>query len=72
MWSVELFEFSLEYQSWGLIKAQVLTDFIVELSPPMADDEHEWEWTLYLSGSSNDKGSVILEDVNEVSIEQSL
>ena len=38
-WLVELSELSLEYRPWGPIKAQVLTDFIVELSPPVTDEE---------------------------------
>ena len=41
----------------------------------MADDDKEWKWTLYVNESSNNKGSgsrVILEDINGVSIEQSL
>ena len=74
-WSVELSEFSLEYRPHGLIKAQVLADFIVELSPPMVNEDKEQKWTLYVDGSSNNEGSgarVILEDMNGVSIEQSL
>ena len=41
----------------------------------MVEDEQEQQWTLYVDGLSNDKGSearVILEDMNRVSIEQSL
>ena len=74
-WSTELFELSLEYRPRGSIKAQVLIDFIVELPPPMTDSNKEWKCTLYVDGSSNNKGSgagVILEDMNGVSIEQSL
>ena len=53
----------------------MLADFIVELSPPLTDNDHEQKWMLYVDGSSNNKGSrarVILEDMNGVSIEQSL
>lgn len=45
------------------------------MSPAMADDELEWKWTLYIDGSSNDKGSgvgIILEDANGVFIDQYL
>ena len=74
-WLVELSEFSLEYRPRGPIKAQVLANFIVELSPSITNDNKEQKWTLYVDDSSNDKGSraqVILEDMNGVSIEQSL
>ena len=73
--SIKLSEFSLEYRPQRLIKAQVLGDFIVELSPPMANDDKEWKWTLYIESLSNNKGSrarLILEDVNGVFVEQSM
>ena len=41
----------------------------------MAEDEWERKWTLYVNGSSNNKGSgarVILKGMNGVSIEQYL
>ena len=66
-WSVELSKFNLEYRPRGLIKAQVLTNFIVELSPPITNEEEKRKWTLYVDGSSNNKGSlagVTLEDRN--------
>ena len=72
---MELSEFSLEYRPRGPIKAQVLAKFIMDLSPPMFEDDKEWKWMLYVDGSSNNKGSgagVILEDMNGVSIKQSL
>ena len=72
---MELSEFSLEYRRRGLIKAQVLAIFIAELLPPMANEDKERKWTLYVDNLSNNKGSgagVILEDKNGVSIEQSL
>ena len=62
---VEIFEFSLEYKAWGPIKAQVLADFIVELSPPITIEEEKQTWKLYVDRLSNSKGSgagIILED----------
>ena len=53
----------------------MLANFIMELSPPMANADKEQKWTLYADGSFNNKRSgagVILEDMNGVSIEQSL
>ena len=41
----------------------------------MVNEDKEQKWTLYVDGSSNNEGSgarVILEDMNGVSIEQSL
>ena len=72
---LELSEFILEYRPWRSIKAKFLIDFIVELSPAITDDDKEWKWTLYVDDLSNNRGSgvgIILEDVNRVSIEQSL
>ena len=53
----------------------MLADFVVELSPLVAEDDKEQKWTLYVDGSSNNKeskASVILEDASGVSTEQSL
>ena len=53
----------------------MVADFIVELSPPMVEEDKEQKWTVYMDGSSNNKGSgagVILEDMNAVFVEQSL
>ena len=75
VWSMELSEFSLEYRPHRHCKAQVLPNFIVELSPPMAEDDKERKWMLYIDDSSNNKGSedgVNLEDMTGVSIKQSL
>ena len=65
----------MKYRPQGLIKAQVLADFIVELSPLMANDDQKQKWTLCIEGLSNNKGNglrVILEDINGVFVEKSL
>lgn len=39
------------------MKSQVVVDFIVELTPSMfSDSKCDLEWTMYVEGSSNDKG----------------
>ena len=72
-WSVELSEFDIQYEPRTAIKAQALTDFLVE----MVDDENtpEPRWTLHVDGASNSKGSgarVILEKEGEIIIELSI
>ena len=55
-WSRELSEYGLEFEARGLIKAQVLIDFVAELTPgPEAYTPKQW--TLFVDGSSNAKGS---------------
>ena len=64
-WPVEHSEFNLEYRSRELIKAQVLADFIMELSPPITNEEYKQTRKLYVDRASNIKGSgagITLED----------
>ncbi|RDY09021.1 hypothetical protein CR513_06679, partial [Mucuna pruriens] len=73
-WSVQLSEFDIIFESRGHIKAQTMTDFLVEMTPA-ADEDEEGEWFLFVDGSSNHTGSsagVILEGPTEALIEQSL
>lgn len=54
------------------MKAQVLADFVAEMTPADAEDEC---WTLHVDGSSNPKGSgagIILQSPSGVVIEVSL
>ncbi|RDX93842.1 Retrovirus-related Pol polyprotein from transposon opus, partial [Mucuna pruriens] len=66
------------YERMGHMKAQVLADFINELTPNPGNEEpfeNNTEWMLSVDGSSNKKGSgagVILEGPGGVLIEQSL
>nr|KYP72708.1 Gypsy retrotransposon integrase-like protein 1 [Cajanus cajan] len=72
-WLVELSEFSIKYESQGLLKAQCLVDFVAELTPTSADEQQVW--TLHVDGSSKSKGGgagIILEMPNKVTLEQSL
>ncbi|RDX92619.1 Pro-Pol polyprotein, partial [Mucuna pruriens] len=76
-WAVELLEFDMAYETRGHMKAQVLTDFINELTPNSREEEDAGdnkEWMLSIDGSSNKKGSrawIILEGPGGVLIEQS-
>src|ERR1044072_3825910 len=73
-WSVELFEYGLEFEPRGPIKAQVLADFVTELTPAPAEHSPKM-WTLFVDGSSNAKGSgagLILLTPDEAEIEQCL
>nr|KYP56988.1 Retrovirus-related Pol polyprotein from transposon 297 family [Cajanus cajan] len=72
-WSVELYEFGIQYEGRGPLKAQCLADFIAELTPTTAEEPQVW--TLHVDGSSNSKGGgagIILEGPNQVTLEQSL
>lgn len=54
-WSIELSEHDILYEPRHAIKAQVLADFIVEMT-----DENEANpevtWIIHVDGSSNKKG----------------
>ncbi|XP_057427450.1 uncharacterized protein LOC130720771 [Lotus japonicus] len=73
-WAVELSEFGIVFEKKGQVKAQVLADFVNEMSPEVKVSE-EVEWILSVDGSSNLNGSgagVVLEGPGGVIIEQSL
>ena len=73
-WSVELSEYGLEFEPRGPIKAQVLADFVTELTPVPTEHLPKM-WTLFVDGSSNAKGSgagLILLTPEEAEIEQCL
>ena len=66
-WSIELSEFGIQYEPRTAIKAQSLTDFLVE----MVDGENTLKsrWTLHVDGASSLKGSgagAILEKEGEI------
>ncbi|RDX78620.1 Retrovirus-related Pol polyprotein from transposon 17.6, partial [Mucuna pruriens] len=73
-WSIQLLEFDILFESRGHIKAQVIADFLVELTPE-GGKELEGEWYLSVDDSSNHTGSgagIVLEGPTGVLIEQSL
>jgi hypothetical protein len=72
-WSLELSEFNIHYESRKALKAQVFADFLTEMTLP-AEDSSE-EWTVFVDGSSNSKGSgagIIVEDNKGIVFEISL
>ncbi|RDX74302.1 Retrovirus-related Pol polyprotein from transposon 17.6, partial [Mucuna pruriens] len=72
-WSIQLLEFDISFEKRGHIKAQVLADFITELTPA-PESIVGWDWYLSMDGSLNQAGSgaeVILEGPNDILIEQS-
>ncbi|KAL2230800.1 UNVERIFIED_CONTAM: Retrovirus-related Pol polyprotein from transposon 17.6 [Sesamum indicum] len=56
-WAVELRQFDVEYQPRVAQKAQVLADFVIELSSnprsPVVDEEQTSKWMLHVDGASN-------------------
>ncbi|RDY10103.1 hypothetical protein CR513_05434, partial [Mucuna pruriens] len=77
-WAVELSQFDVAYERRGHMKAQVLADFINELTSNPGYEKafgKNKEWTLSIDNSSNKRGNkvgVILEELGGVLIEQSL
>ncbi|CAJ2676632.1 unnamed protein product [Trifolium pratense] len=72
-WSLELSEFEIFFESRKALKAQVLADFIAEMTTPSTPDRNKW--TIFVDGSSNPQGSgagIILESGEGVLIEVSL
>ncbi|XP_072076539.1 uncharacterized protein [Arachis hypogaea] len=70
-WSIELSEFNIQFQPRSALKAQILADFISELT----SDEHNRLWELHVDGASSRGGSgagIILKEGDNVVAEQSL
>ncbi|CAJ2668042.1 unnamed protein product [Trifolium pratense] len=72
-WSLELSEFEIFFESRKALKAQVLADFIAEMTTSSTPDKNKW--TIFVDGSSNPQGSgagIILESGEGVLVEVSL
>lgn len=72
--SVELSVYVLQYDKRGKMGAQSLADFVVELTPEPGE-RFSIQWTLFVDGSSNGKGSgtdVTLEGLGDLTLEKSL
>ncbi|MCI75325.1 maturase K, partial [Trifolium medium] len=50
-WSLELAEFEIHYESRKALKAQVLADFVAEMTNPSTPEKNKW--TIFVDGSSN-------------------
>jgi len=58
-WAIELSEYNIQYDARGPIKAQVLSNLLVEVTNPPMDSNHEdvSQRVLSVNGASNLKGS---------------
>ncbi|XP_061347978.1 uncharacterized protein LOC133293426 [Gastrolobium bilobum] len=73
-WSIELSEYDIIYEPRQAIKAQVLEDFLVEMTH-LHEAEDSVDWVIYVDGSSNIKGSgagVIVESPQGITVEHSI
>ncbi|XP_011078522.1 uncharacterized protein LOC105162227 [Sesamum indicum] len=52
-WAVELGEYDIEHQARAAEKAQVLADFVIELSSEPESSQEIGKWILHVDGSSN-------------------
>lgn len=77
-WAIELSQYNISYEPRGPVKAQILTDFVTELTSTTGQidyPESRCTWTLSVDGASSTKGSgagVIPEDPEGNVIEQAL
>ncbi|MCI34385.1 protein NYNRIN-like, partial [Trifolium medium] len=74
-WSLELSEFDIHYESRKALKAQVLVDFVLEMTNPSPTINGADKWTIFVDGASNATGTgagIILENENGILIEVSL
>ena len=61
-WSVELGEFDIQYSPRTAIKAQVLADFISELTPKdhaVEQENNGRTWTMHVDGSATAEAAEI-------------
>ncbi|XP_061360638.1 uncharacterized protein LOC133304610 [Gastrolobium bilobum] len=73
-WSIELSEYDIIYEPRQAIKAQVLADFLVEMTH-LQEVEMSEEWVIFVDGSSNVKGSgagVIVESLQGITVKHSI
>ncbi|KAK2376303.1 hypothetical protein QL285_077105 [Trifolium repens] len=74
-WSLELSEFDIRYESRKALKAQVLADFVAEMTTPTPSPEETEKWIIFVDGASSSTGAgagIILENGKGIIIEVSL
>ncbi|KAK2456096.1 hypothetical protein QL285_003492 [Trifolium repens] len=74
-WSLELSEFDIRYESRKALKAQVIADFVAEMTAPASSSEEIESWTIFVDGASSSTGAgagIILENGKGIVIEVSL
>ncbi|XP_022146375.1 uncharacterized protein LOC111015604 [Momordica charantia] len=55
-WALELSEYDIQFEPRTALKGQAVADFIAELTPPPLSAKSDLPWTIYVDGSSNEKG----------------
>ncbi|XP_022155870.1 uncharacterized protein LOC111022883 [Momordica charantia] len=55
-WALELSEYDIQFGPRTALKGQAVADFIAELTPPSQSTESDLSWTIYVDGSSNERG----------------
>ncbi|GAU51781.1 hypothetical protein TSUD_415670 [Trifolium subterraneum] len=74
-WSLELSEFDIHYESRKSLKAQVLADFLAEMTCSPSSTDGANKWTIFVDGASNATGvgaGIILENEEGILIEVSV
>ncbi|GAU50142.1 hypothetical protein TSUD_281220 [Trifolium subterraneum] len=74
-WSLGLSEFDIRYESRKALKAQVLADFVAEMTCSPSSTDGVNKWTIFVDGASNATGAgagIILENDEGILIEVSL
>jgi ribonuclease HI len=74
-WSLELSEFDIRYESRKALKAQVLADFVAEMTTPTPSPEETEKCIIFVDGASSSTGAgagIILENGKGIVIEVSL
>lgn len=74
-WSLELSEFDIQYESRKALKAQVLSDFVTEMTIFNSPTSRAHRWTIFVDVSNNSTGSgvdIIFENKDNIIIEISL
>ncbi|GAU42913.1 hypothetical protein TSUD_86510 [Trifolium subterraneum] len=74
-WSLELSVFDIRYESRKALKAQVLADFVAEMTCSPSSTDGANKWTIFVDGASNVTGAgagIILENEEGILIEVSL
>ncbi|MCI78305.1 maturase K, partial [Trifolium medium] len=56
-WSLELSEFDIRYESRKSLKAQVLADFVAEMTAPSSPSDGADKWTIFVDGASGPTGA---------------
>ncbi|MCI15838.1 maturase K, partial [Trifolium medium] len=56
-WSLKLSEFDIHYESRKVLKAQVLANFVAEMTHPATPTDGADKWTIFVNGASSPTGA---------------